>query len=106
MNFCYRVEDDFRLQGDITDGESTTRRGSTAARRSFLKRMKFQRSSSRDSKELASFSNTHLSSYLDSSMLSELDPMPVTYQRVERLECKKVLTELVRFVTKLLFIFL
>lgn len=74
------------MQGDITDGESTTRRRSTAERRSFLKRMKW--SSSRDSKELASFSNTHLSLYLDSSMLSELDTMPITYQRVERLECE------------------
>lgn len=81
-----RVEEELRLLGDGTDGESTTRRGSTSARRSFFKRIKPQRSSSRDSKELASFSNTHLSLNLESA-LNEFDSVS-SYQRVERLECE------------------
>uniref|UniRef100_A0A336M413 CSON011799 protein n=1 Tax=Culicoides sonorensis TaxID=179676 RepID=A0A336M413_CULSO len=81
-----RVEEELRLLGDGTDGESTARRGSTSARRSFFKRIKPQRSSSRDSKELASFSNTHLSLNLESA-LNEFDSVS-SYQRVERLEFK------------------
>lgn len=80
-----RVEEELRLFGDIQDVE-TTRRGSTSARRSFFKRIKPQRSSSRDSKELASFSNTHLSLYLETGNIGE-DGF-TSYQRVERLECK------------------
>uniref|UniRef100_A0A182YH00 Uncharacterized protein n=1 Tax=Anopheles stephensi TaxID=30069 RepID=A0A182YH00_ANOST len=78
------VEEELRLLGDPGDVDTTARRGSTSARRSFFKRIKPQRSSSRDSKELASFSNTHLSLYLDSSSLS--DDGLSSYQRVERLE--------------------
>lgn len=78
------------ILGDTDDSESTARRGSTSARRSFFKRIKPQRSSSRDSKELASYSSTHLSLYSDSSILSELDAVP-NYQRVERLHCKLLL---------------
>lgn len=85
--FDYRVEEDLRLLGDITDGEGTTRRGSTSARRSFFRRKKHTRSSSRDSKEVASFSNTQLSWFSDSGMLSEEGTIP-SYQRVERLDCK------------------
>lgn len=81
-----KVEEELRLLGDLQDVEITTRRGSTSARRSFFKRIKPQRSSSRDSKELASFSNTHLSLYIDSSSLN--DDGLSSYQRVERLEYK------------------
>lgn len=73
--------------GDITDGDGTTRRGSTSARRSFFRRKKHSRSSSRDSKEVASFSNTQLSWFSDSGMLSEEGSIP-SYQRVERLDCE------------------
>ncbi|XP_050079140.1 disks large homolog 5 [Anopheles maculipalpis] len=79
-----KVEEELRLLGDPGDVDTTARRGSTSARRSFFKRIKPQRSSSRDSKELASFSNTHLSLYLDSGSLS--DDGLSSYQRVERLE--------------------
>lgn len=85
--FVCRVEEDLRLLGDITDGEGTARRGSTSARRSFFRRKKHTRSSSRDSKEVASFSNTQLSWFSDSGMLSEEGTIP-SYQRVERLDCK------------------
>lgn len=84
----FRVEEELRLHGDISDGDATTRRGSTSARRSFFRRgKKHQRSSSRDSKELASFSNTQLSWHSDSGMLSDEGPIQ-SYQRVERLDCK------------------
>lgn len=73
--------------GDLQDGDTQTRRGSTSTRRSFFKRIKPQRSSSRDSKELASFSNTHLSLYSESSALND-DSGVSSYVRVERLECK------------------
>uniref|UniRef100_A0A2M4A5W9 Putative membrane-associated guanylate kinase maguk n=2 Tax=Anopheles triannulatus TaxID=58253 RepID=A0A2M4A5W9_9DIPT len=79
-----KVEEELRLLGDTGDVDTTARRGSTSARRSFFKRIKPQRSSSRDSKELASFSNTHLSLYLDSSSIN--DDGLSSYQRVERLE--------------------
>uniref|UniRef100_A0A182PMA3 Discs large MAGUK scaffold protein 5 n=1 Tax=Anopheles epiroticus TaxID=199890 RepID=A0A182PMA3_9DIPT len=79
-----KVEEELRLLGDPGDVDTTARRGSTSARRSFFKRIKPQRSSSRDSKELASFSNTHLSLYLDSGSLC--DDGLSSYQRVERLE--------------------
>ncbi|KAJ6633526.1 Disks large like 5 [Pseudolycoriella hygida] len=88
-----KVEEELRLIGDVTDGDSTTRRGSTSARRSFFRRKKHPRSSSRDSKELASFSNTQLSWFSDSGMLSEEGTIP-SYQRVERLDysvCRPVL---------------
>ncbi|XP_037038795.1 disks large homolog 5 isoform X2 [Bradysia coprophila] len=88
-----KVEEELRLLGDVTDGDSTTRRGSTSARRSFFRRKKHPRSSSRDSKELASFSNTQLSWFSDSGMLSEEGTIP-SYQRVERLDysvCRPVL---------------
>ncbi|CAO1331945.1 unnamed protein product [Diamesa serratosioi] len=78
-----KVEEELRLLGDSADDNSSSRRSSTSARRSFFKRIKPQRGSSRDSKELASFSNTHLSLYLDPAMNED---GTVSYQRVERLE--------------------
>jgi discs large protein 5 len=83
----FRVEGQLRLSGDSPDCDQTGRRGSTSARRSFFKRIKPQRSSSRDSKELASFSNTHLSLFLDPNSINEEIGVP-SYQRVERLECE------------------
>lgn len=81
-----RVEEELRLLGDSSEGDaSSSRRSATSARRSFFKRIKPQRGSSRDSKELASFSNTHLSLYLEPSVDND---SPVGYQRVERLECE------------------
>lgn len=77
------MEEELRLLGDSADDNSSSRRSSTSARRSFFKRIKPQRGSSRDSKELASFSNTHLSLYLDPAMNED---GTVSYQRVERLE--------------------
>ena len=64
-----------------------TRRGSTSARRSFFRRKKHSRSSSRDSKELASFSDASLNSFTEASLLPD-DALPLAYIRVERLDCK------------------
>lgn len=75
-----------RLLGDLVETDGPTRRNNTSARRSFFRRKKHQRSSSRDSKELASFSNTQLSWFSDSGMLSEEGSIPY-YQHVERLDC-------------------
>ncbi|XP_053610257.1 disks large homolog 5 [Plodia interpunctella] len=55
------------------------RRASTTARRSFFRRKKH-----RDSKELASFSNTELGCWSDSGTLADDAPV-LCYQRVERL---------------------
>ncbi|XP_050347705.1 disks large homolog 5 isoform X1 [Nymphalis io] len=55
------------------------RRASSTARRSFFRRKKH-----RDSKELASFSNTELGCWSDSGTLAD-DAPPLSYQRVERL---------------------
>lgn len=68
---------------DTADGDGTTKRKS--ARRSFFRRKKHHRSSSRDSKDLSTFSSTQLSWFTDS--LGE-DGTLAGYQRVERLECK------------------
>lgn len=68
------------LEGDAQ------RRASTTARRSFFRRKKH-----RDSKELASFSNTELGCWSDSGTLA--DDVPVlSYQRVERLHCELYLS--------------
>lgn len=80
-----RVEEELRFLSDTTDGDSASKR--TLARRSFFRRKKHQRSSSRDSKDLSSFSSTQLSWFSDSGILGE-DGMLASYQRVERLNCK------------------
>lgn len=69
---------------DAADGEGTTKRKS--ARRSFFRRKKHQRSSSRDSKDLSTFSSTQLSWFTDSGIVGE-DGTLSSYQRVERLDC-------------------
>lgn len=70
---------------DAADGEGTTKRKS--ARRSFFRRKKHQRSSSRDSKDLSTFSSTQLSWFTDSGIVGE-DGTLSSYHRVERLDCK------------------
>lgn len=80
-----RVEEELRFLSDTTDGDSASKR--TLARRSFFRRKKHQRSSSRDSKDLSSFSSTQLSWFSDSGIVGE-DGTLASYQRVERLNCK------------------
>lgn len=84
-SFYCRIEEELRLLTDTADGEGTTKRKS--ARRSFFRRKKHQRSSSRDSKDLSSFSSTQLSWFTDSGIVGE-DGMLSSYQRVERLDCE------------------
>ncbi|GLV34490.1 Discs large 5 [Carabus blaptoides fortunei] len=79
----YKVEEELLLRRSLGDLEG---RGSTSARRSFFRRKKYQRNGSRDSKELASFSNVaHTGWYSDSGTLHE-DVSLCSYQRVERLD--------------------
>ena len=82
------MEEELRT-AEVVECESgnTARRGSTSTRRSFFRRKKHQRSSSRDSTEIASFSNTQLSYFPDSGILND-DGGILSYQRVERLDCK------------------
>lgn len=83
-----RVEEELLLRRSLGDLETdTTRRGSTSARRSFFRRKKHQRSSSRDSKELSHLTGVNLGWYSDSGTLNE-ETLPASYQRVERLDCK------------------
>lgn len=81
----YKVEEELLLKrshGEI-DSDSS-RRSSTSTRRSFFKRRKAGRSSSRDSKELASYSDVaSLLSYSDSGTLHE-EPQINSYVRVEK----------------------
>ncbi|EDV98806.1 GH13520 [Drosophila grimshawi] len=80
-----KVEEEMR-SGEVVDCDTgTARRGSTSARRSFFRRKKNQRSSSRDSTEIASFSNTQLSFFPDSGILND-DGGVLSYQRVELLD--------------------
>ncbi|KAL0275028.1 UNVERIFIED_CONTAM: hypothetical protein PYX00_003016 [Menopon gallinae] len=79
----YKVEEDM-LRRSMGDLEGDSRRGTTTARRSFFRRKKHQRSSSRDSKELASFIST-MNWYSDSGTLNEETTLS-SYQRVERLD--------------------
>lgn len=83
-----KVDEELRLSGDPSclEVDSSNRRNSnSSARRSFFKRIKPQRGSTRDSKELASFNNNHLSLFLDSQALED----GITgYQRVERFDYK------------------
>lgn len=82
----FKVEEELLLRRSLGDLETdTTRRGSTSARRSFFRRKKHQRSSSRDSKELSHLTGVNLGWYSDSGTLNE-DTLPASYQRVERLD--------------------
>ncbi|GBP27676.1 Disks large homolog 5 [Eumeta japonica] len=75
----FKVEELLRRSVGSLEGGDSQRRSSTTARRSFFRRKKH-----RDSKELASFSNTELGWLSDSGTLSDELPM-MSYQRVERL---------------------
>ncbi|KRJ97569.1 disks large homolog 5 isoform X2 [Drosophila yakuba] len=80
-----KVEEELR-SGEVVECDTgTARRGSTSARRSFFRRKKNQRSSSRDSTEIASFSNTQLSFFPDLGLLND-DGGALSYQRVELLD--------------------
>ena len=84
----YKVEEELLLKGRTAQqsdiDSDTSRRSSTSTRRSFFKRRKAGRSSSRDSKELASYIDMpSLLSYSDSGTLHE-DPQINSYIRVEK----------------------
>ncbi|XP_043605628.1 disks large homolog 5-like isoform X4 [Bombus pyrosoma] len=82
----FKVEEELLLRRSLGDLETdTSRRGSTSARRSFFRRKKHQRSSSRDSKELSHLTGVNLGWYSDSGTLNE-ETLPASYQRVERLD--------------------
>ncbi|XP_041982203.1 disks large homolog 5 isoform X2 [Aricia agestis] len=74
----FKVEEILRRSMGTLDSDAA-RRASSTARRSFFRRKKH-----RDSKELASFSNTELGCWSDSGTLADDNP-PLSYQRVERL---------------------
>ncbi|XP_045500224.1 disks large homolog 5 [Colias croceus] len=74
----FKVEEILRRSMGALDNDAQ-RRASSTARRSFFRRKKH-----RDSKELASFSNTELGCWSDSGTLAD-DVPPLSYQRVERL---------------------
>ncbi|CAH0725461.1 unnamed protein product, partial [Brenthis ino] len=74
----FKVEEILRRSMGTLDNDAQ-RRASSTARRSFFRRKKH-----RDSKELASFSNTELGCWSDSGTLAD-DIPPLSYQRVEKL---------------------
>ncbi|CAH0401058.1 unnamed protein product [Chilo suppressalis] len=74
----FKVEEILRRSMGSIESEAQ-RRAATTARRSFFRRKKH-----RDSKELASFSNTELGCWSDSGALADEPPL-LSYQRVERL---------------------
>ncbi|XP_037293076.1 disks large homolog 5 [Manduca sexta] len=74
----FKVEEILRRSMGTLESDAH-RRASTTARRSFFRRKKH-----RDSKELASFSNTELGCWSDSGTLADDVPL-LSYQRVERL---------------------
>lgn len=88
------MEEELRSGESVDCDGNAARRGSTSARRSFFRRKKHQRSSSRDSTEIASFSNTQLSFFPDSGLLND-DGGILSYQRVERLDCMSFLLQLI-----------
>lgn len=53
----YKIDEDLLQRSSLADLDHESRRSSTSARRSFFRRRKHTRSSSRDSKEIASFSD-------------------------------------------------
>jgi len=77
------------IAGSGVSVAGSTRKTWTATRRSFFKRRKGGRSSSRESsaaKELASFSDMASLNYSDSGALHEVEPQISSYVRVERLD--------------------
>ncbi|XP_012283152.1 disks large homolog 5 isoform X2 [Orussus abietinus] len=86
----FKIEEELLLRRSLGDLETDAgRRGSTSARRSFFRRKKHQRSSSRDSKELSQLTGVNLGWYSDSGTLNE-ESVPASYQRVERLDYPKL----------------
>ncbi|KAF7405653.1 hypothetical protein HZH68_005022 [Vespula germanica] len=82
----FKVEEELLLRRSLGDIETDAgRRGTTSARRSFFRRKKHQRSSSRDSKELSHITGVNMGWYSDSGTLNE-ESLPASYQRVERLD--------------------
>ncbi|OXU31832.1 hypothetical protein TSAR_008281 [Trichomalopsis sarcophagae] len=82
----FKVEEELLLRRSLGDLETDAgRRGTTSARRSFFRRKKHQRSSSRDSKELSQLTGVNMGWYSDSGTLNE-ENLPLSYQRVERLD--------------------
>jgi len=66
-SFFFRLEDEISLrrsQSEVGEDElsKSSRRGSASARRSFFRKKKHQRSNSRDSRELNSFSDASINS--------------------------------------------
>lgn len=104
--YSFQVEDELLIKRshdlDSLDGGSTTsgsvsgssRRTWTSTRRSFFKRRKGGRSSSRDSKELASYSDVASLSCADSqgALHDPAEAQINSYIRVERLDCKILTT--------------
>lgn len=93
----YKIEEELLQRSSLADLDHESRRSSTSARRSFFRRRKHTRSSSRDSKEIASFSDASLqlgSSEglgLSSIYVQEtVPPRPVSYAQVERYDCKEI----------------
>ncbi|UYV61317.1 DLG5 [Cordylochernes scorpioides] len=78
----FKIEEELMMSRSLGDLDSEdSRRSSTSARRSFFRRKKHQRCNSKDSKELASFSDVSISC---TEIVGE--ELPV-YQRIERLDC-------------------
>ncbi|KAL4705994.1 hypothetical protein ACJJTC_005680 [Scirpophaga incertulas] len=78
----FKVEEMLRRSLGSLDSDPQ-KRAATSARRSFFRRKK-HRDRDRDSKELASFSNTELGCWSDSGALADDAPL-LSYQRVDRL---------------------
>ncbi|XP_013400011.1 disks large homolog 5-like [Lingula anatina] len=88
----YRMEDELAMKRSLSESlqeeelkNASSRRGSATARRSFFRRKKHQRNNSKDSRELASFSDVSINT--DSVPILD-DGTVLTYQRVERLDYK------------------
>ena len=76
----YKIEEELLQRSSLADLDHESRRSSTSARRSFFRRRKHTRSSSRDSKEIASFSDASLQ--LGSSLQEGLGLSTTLYVQV------------------------
>lgn len=91
---CCRMEESFSLKRSYSDvmpddDPKASKRNGSIGRRSFFKRRsgrhQHQRSGSKDSRELTSFSD--LSTSNDNVPVAD-DGAPLLYQRVEKIQCK------------------
>ena len=108
LEIFFQVEDELLMKRSLSGGHdldsldggssvsgsvsgSSSRRTWTSTRRSFFKRRKGGRSSSRDSKELASYSDVASLSCADSqgALHDAAEAQINSYIRVERLDCKQ-----------------